>query len=180
MPEPTQTAVIVPVGPAEAVVAGHRRRLDVAASLGVPAHITVLYPFVAPAAVDDDVLDRLAAVFGASSPFDCTFARCGWFGEDVLWLAPDPGHEFRRLTDAVVERFPDYKPYGGEHDELIPHLTVGESGRGTAHDLRAAEAEVSRKLPITAHIEHALLVAGTGQPDSWHTLAELPFGTIPH
>lgn len=68
MPEPTQTAVIIPVGPAEAAVAAYRRRLDVAASWGVPAHVTVLYPFVPPADVDDDLINRLAAVFAATSP----------------------------------------------------------------------------------------------------------------
>jgi 2'-5' RNA ligase len=177
MPVATQTAVIIPVGPAEPAVAHHRQRLDVAASWGVPAHVTVLYPFVPPTQVDDTVINRLAAVFAAASPFTCMFDRCGWFGEDVLWLAPDRDQEFRNLTTAVVERFPGYRPYGGEFDEVIPHLTVGESRRGTADDLRAAEADVSTKLPITAHIDHALLIAGTDQPDSWHTVAELPFDT---
>lgn len=180
MCEPTQTAVIIPVGPAEAAVAGHRRRLDVAASWGVPAHVTVLYPFVPPADVDDNVINRLAAVFAAAPPFDCTFAKCGWFGEDVLWLAPDRDHEFRDLTNGVVEEFPGYTPYGGEFDDVIPHLTVGESRRGTADELRAAEADVSLKLPITARIEHALLIAGTARPNSWHTVARLPLGTTRH
>jgi 2'-5' RNA ligase len=177
MPEATQTAVIIPVAAAEAAVGDHRRRLDVAATWGVPAHVTVLYPFVPPTAVDDTVVDGLSAVFAAASPFDCTFDRCGWFGEDVLWLAPESDREFRDLTDTVVERFPSYRPYGGEFDEVVPHLTVGESRRGTADDLRAAETDVSRKLPITARIEHALLIAGTDRPDSWQTLAELPLGT---
>jgi hypothetical protein len=177
MPGATQSAVIVPVGPAEAVVADHRRRLDRAASWGVPAHVTVLYPFVPPVIVDAEVIDRLAAVFASVAPFVCTFDRCGWFDEDVLWLATDRDPEFRDLTNAVVDRFPDYPPYGGEFDDLVPHLTVGDSRRGTLDDLRAAEADVRTRLPITARIEHALLIAGTDQPDSWHTLAELPFDT---
>lgn len=176
MPEPTQTAVIIAVGPAEAAVATYRRRLDVAASWGVPAHVTVLYPFVPPTDVDDDLINRLAAVFAAASPFDCTFDKCGWFGEDVLWLAPDRDQEFRDLTNGVAAEFPDYPPYGGEHDDVIPHLTVGDSRRGTVDDLRAAEVEVGDRLPITARIEHALLIAGTDQPNSWHTVAELSLG----
>lgn len=47
---PTQTAVIVPVPAAEALVGSHRRRLDRAAGWGVPAHVTVLYPFLHPEA----------------------------------------------------------------------------------------------------------------------------------
>ena len=180
MREATQTAVIIPVSPAEAAVADLRRRLDVAASWGVPAHVTVMYPFVPPADVDDNVIDRLAAAFAVASPFDCTFAECGWFGVDVLWLAPDRSREFCDLTHAVVELFPDYRPYGGEFDVVVPHLTVGDSRTGTTGELKAAEADVSRRLPITARIEHALLMAGTDRPDSWYTVAELPLGTARH
>jgi 2'-5' RNA ligase len=172
-----RTAVIVPVSAAETVVAHHRLRLDVAASWGVPAHITILFPFVPPSEVDGAVVARLAAVFAAMPAFACTFAECGWFGEDVLWLAPDRDQEFRDLTRAVAAEFPDHQPYAGEHDDVVPHLTVGESRRGSVEELCAAEADVNRHLPFTAHIDHALLIAGTDQPNSWRTVAALPLGT---
>ncbi|HEX3932926.1 MAG TPA: 2'-5' RNA ligase family protein [Nocardioides sp.] len=174
IPEATETAVIIPVAPAEMAVSKHRLRFDVAASKGVPAHVTVLFPFVSPVDVDDQVIARLAAVFAAASPFDCTFDRCAWFGDDVLWLAPERDQEFRCLTEQVVEKFPGYLPYGGVHDDVVPHLTVGESRRGTVGDLKAAESDISGKLPIVARIDHALLMAGTDQPDSWRTVARLP------
>ena len=47
--EPTHSALIVAVAEAEPAVADHRERLDRAATWGVPAHITVLYPFLPPA-----------------------------------------------------------------------------------------------------------------------------------
>jgi 2'-5' RNA ligase superfamily protein len=174
MSEPTQTAVIVPVAAAEGVVAGHRRRLDRAAAWGVPAHVTVLFPFVPPAEVGAGVIDALASLLATVDPFDCTFASCGWFGEDVVWLAPEPAERFRELTRAVVERFPGHLPYGGEFEDIVPHLTVGEARLGTVEDLRAVEAEVSRALPITARIDHALVMEGAERPDSWRTLARLP------
>lgn len=40
----TETAVIIPSDAAESADAYHRRHLDVAASWGVPAHVSVLYP----------------------------------------------------------------------------------------------------------------------------------------
>lgn len=107
----TETAVIVPVGSVEPAVAAHRRRLDVAASWGVPAHVSVLYPFVHPEKVDDAVLRRLAAALNTVEVFDCTFTRCAWFGEDVVWLAPQPDQPFRELTVAVWRAFPDHPPY---------------------------------------------------------------------
>ena len=39
-----ETAVLVPVPEAERVVSPHRSRLDGAVALGVPAHVTVLFP----------------------------------------------------------------------------------------------------------------------------------------
>jgi 2'-5' RNA ligase len=174
-PEPTQTAVIVPVVAAEPVVDDHRRRLDVAASWGVPAHVTVLFPFVPPVDVDDHVIGRLREVCATVPAFDCTFAECGWFGDGVLWLAPDPGEQFRDLTRRVSDEFPGFAPYGGAFDDVVPHLTVGEST--STDELRAAELAVAGSLPFTARIEHALLIAGTDQPGSWRTVAELPLGT---
>jgi 2'-5' RNA ligase len=168
----------IPLPAAEGVAAEHRRRLDRSAHWGVPAHVTLLYPFLEPVEIDPEVIRTLAEIFAAASPFDCRFAACRWFGTDVLWLAPDPAEEFQRLTRAVVDRFPGHRPYGGKYDEVIPHLTVGESRWATMADLAAAEADIRRKLPITARIERALLIAGTDRPNSWRTVAELPFGAI--
>ena len=42
----------------------------------------------------------------------------------MRYLAPDPPEPFSRLTEAIVERWPDYPPYEGIHETVIPHLTV--------------------------------------------------------
>src|SRR4051794_7748040 len=96
----SQTTVLVLVPETEHAVAEHRAHLDMAASWGVPAHLSVVYPFVPPADVDEDVLSRLAAAVGSVSSFDCTFARTEWFGDDVLWLSPEPDVPFRQLISA--------------------------------------------------------------------------------
>lgn len=171
---PTETAVIIAVDAAEPAVADHRRQLDASASWGVPAHVSVLYPFVHPSEVDADVLSRLADALSSVPAFDCTFARCEWFGEEVLWLAPEPDRPFRELTSAVWRAFPDHPPYGGVFDDVVPHLTVGERRRGSASALRAAAAAVGHQLPIRARIERAVLIAGTAEPNSWHSVREFP------
>ena len=43
-----ESALLVAVPAAEPAVAAHRSRLDTSAAVGVPAHITVLYPFLPP------------------------------------------------------------------------------------------------------------------------------------
>ena len=68
-----ETAVLVPVPEAERVVSSHRSRLDGAAALGVPAHVTVLFPFVPPPEITPSVVDALAAAVAAVSAFGCEF-----------------------------------------------------------------------------------------------------------
>jgi 2'-5' RNA ligase len=172
----THSAVIVPVPALEPAVSEHRRQLDVAASWGVPAHVTVLYPFVSPPEIDAALLDRLELALRSATPFDCTFARVDWFGEDVVWLAPEPDRPFRELTKAVWAAFPECPPYGGVFDEIVPHLTVGERRRGTLAELRAAQAAVTAHLPIRTRIDHVRLIAGTQARDSWATVREFGLG----
>jgi hypothetical protein len=74
-----ETAVLVVVPEVERAVAEHRERLDVAASWGVPAHISVVYPFVPPHEVDDEVLRRLSAAVRTVPEFACSFERTAWF-----------------------------------------------------------------------------------------------------
>ncbi len=163
----TETAVLVLVPEAEPAVREHRAYLDVAATWGVPAHVSVVYPFVPPDEVDDAVLARLAAAVGTVPAFDCAFTRTAWFDDDVLWLAPEPDDPFRGLTRAVVAAFPAHQPYGGAYPEPTPHLTVGERRLGSAAELTAAERAVTPHLPVRARVHQAVLLAGRPERDSW-------------
>ena len=62
------TALVVLVPEAEPVVAAHRLRHDPAAADGVPAHVTVLYPFRTEP--DDTTLEAVAAIAAAVPAFD--------------------------------------------------------------------------------------------------------------
>ncbi len=66
---------------------------------------------------------------------------------EVAWLAPEPSEPFKALIDLVAARFPDYPPYEGAHDVVIPHLTVAEGGVELQDRVEAA---VSEHLPIRA------------------------------
>ena len=169
-----ESAVLIPVPEAEPVVGRHRARLDRAAAEGVPAHVTILYPFVAPPQITAATIEVLAAVIGSVSSFDCRFPGTAWFGEEVLWLAPVPDGPFRALIRAVTAAFPGYPPYGGLISDVIPHLTVGDRPPGGVADLRAAETDVLSALPVRTRVSHAWLMTGTREPGSWHAVAELP------
>jgi 2'-5' RNA ligase len=169
-PSPTLTAVVVPVPAAEGLVEEYRRHLDAAASWGVPAHVTVVYPFVEPSQVDERVVATLGAAIEPVGAFDCRFARTAWFGEDVLWLDPEPAQPFRDLTARVWRAFPQHPPYRGAYPDVVPHLTVAQRGPATLIALRAAERALEPGLPVAARIDQVLLIAGTDAPDSWRIL----------
>lgn len=175
-PAPTETALIVPVAGAERLVADFRDRYDPAAGWGVPAHVTVLYPFADPSAIDGRMLTTLETVFQSVSEFDCQFDRTNWFADDVLWLGPEPAAQFRRLTAAVVRAFPKYPPYRGVHDDVVPHLTVGERRLAGLSALQSAEQVLRPGLPIAAHVERVVLIAGTHAANSWRPVHQFTLG----
>lgn len=173
--ESAQSALIVAVPEAEPVVARHRVRLDTAAAWGVPAHITVCYPFLPPAQIDEHVIAGLRRAAAAVPAFSCELAAVDWFGERVVWLAPEPSGPLRALTAAITARFPAARPYHGLFDDVVPHLTIGHD-RPVA-DLKAAAADIAEQLPIPARISSMRLATGCPEPGhSWSTLAEFPLG----
>nr|WP_239124060.1 2'-5' RNA ligase family protein [Rhizocola hellebori] len=82
-----ETALIVPVAAAEPAVGAFREQLDSSAPFGVPAHITVLFPFLDSAQIDQAAL---AALIASHDSFSFTLARTSWFGQTVLYLASEP------------------------------------------------------------------------------------------
>jgi hypothetical protein len=64
-----ESALLLLVPAAEPVVGEHRARFDASARDGVPAHLTVLYPFLPPALIDDTVLASLIALFAGYPAF---------------------------------------------------------------------------------------------------------------
>jgi 2'-5' RNA ligase superfamily len=164
-----QTALIVRIEAAEPLVASWRARLDPSAAAGVPAHVTVLYPFLDISRIDPALLAQLRGLVGRHAAFTCHFRQCRRFSE-VLYLAPEPGQPFRALTGDVAARWPEAPPYGGQFDDVIPHLTVVDR-RPTAV-LDEVEAALAPGLPIAVEVEAVTLLVCDGQ--RWHSRAEFP------
>jgi hypothetical protein len=95
----------------------------------VPAHVTILSPFLDSARLDAAVRDRLAGICAREPAFEVEFATVRrWeasdIGPGVVWLEPRPSAPFVRLTRAVWAAFPDCPPYGRDDDEIEAHLTI--------------------------------------------------------
>jgi 2'-5' RNA ligase len=123
---PEQTALIAVVPEAEPVVGRHRAALDRVASWGVPAHITVLFPFLPPEHVDGQVLAALGDIFAAHPAYEIVLSRVAWFGTDVVWLAPSPDDAFRQRA-AVRRRVRRRDP---APDRRPPRPAPDAAGRG--------------------------------------------------
>jgi 2'-5' RNA ligase len=166
-----ESALVIPVPEAEPVVGDLRTRYDPTAPRGLPAHITVVYPYLHPSALTQSVFNELNAIFTGVAPFQFTLQAFGRFPE-VVYLAPDPTEPFLRLTGAVATRWPEAPPYRGIYDELIPHLTV-------AHTSLPAEVEEVRTkiepfLPLVCLAGRVWLL--TNRQDRWSIHHQFEFG----
>ena len=150
-----QTALVVLVPEADVAIGHHRLRHDANAARGVPAHVTVLYPFRSP--LDAATAEQAAQLCRGFAPFEARFSSVGRFPGEVVWLTPEPNETFAALLAAAAERFPDLPPYGGTIPDPIPHLTVAEGvSPEIADELSTA---VAPALPLTTFVtELALLV----------------------
>jgi len=118
-----ETALVVLVPEAEALVKAFRDRYDPSAAAGMPAHVTLLYPFKPPEEVDAATLDDLRDCFARFAPIRFSLGPIRRFPE-VLYLSPEPDEPFRRLTSAIWHRYPETPPYGGKWPDIVPHLAV--------------------------------------------------------
>jgi 2'-5' RNA ligase len=172
-----QSALLLPVPAAEAAVGPHRARLDPSARDGVPAHVTVLYPFLPPAAIGPDVLARLSRLFAGVPRFAFTLDQVRWFDESVVWVGASDESPFRALTELAAQAYPGCPPYGGRYEDVVPHLTIGQ-GDGLT-ELRAAAEAVRPLLPIATEATRVTLMAGpdpSRQPGPWETVTSFPLG----
>lgn len=143
---PNESALLVRVPAAEPAVSRHRNRYDAAARVGVPAHVTIAYPFKPTELLTSSDLDALTDVFARFRPVEVTFARTAWFGDEVLYLEPSDPRPLLALTDAIENAFPEYPIYGGAYQTVHPHLTVGQTADRAA--LQAVEQDVLGFLPV--------------------------------
>jgi hypothetical protein len=152
-----RSALIAAVPEAEPVVAAIRLGHDWSAARGVPAHVTILFPFLPPDEIDESALLELFANFTA---FDFDLDRLERFEDGHVWLRPDPAQRFADLTAAVWRRWPKCPPYEGAFDEVIPHLTVSDT-----------PLDLDLELPIAARTHEITLIEEDEPGGMWRTRA---------
>jgi 2'-5' RNA ligase len=170
---PLTTGIII-VAPHEvqAIAVPTLQQYGFNALIRVPAHLTLLYPFV-----EFDQLgaacEKLRSIFASVSPFAITMDGYGYF-PTVSYMKPaNPGpvqDVFRRIFAA----FPECPPYRGQFgNDLHPHMTVGEFS--SEHERQAAI--LPEYPPTTFCAERIHVIYGIDDAAlPWITYTVIPFG----
>lgn len=165
------TGLVVPVPDAEELLTSVGQRHPEAARAGVPAHVTVLFPFLHPQKIDDGVLRTLRELFEQHPPMPVRFTECHRRAEFV-YLRPEPSWGLRRLIDHARREWPDVIPYEGAFGEVEPHLTV--SIRTTEDLAERIHAESGRELPLDAELREGWLISS--RDEQWSVVERFSFG----
>ena len=161
-----QSAVLIPVPEADSVVGRYRFEHDPVAVAGVPAHITLIVPWLPPDEITDEELAELEDELSGATAFDFEPTRIEWFGRRVLWVAPEPVDPFLKLTHRLADRFAT-PPWEGEFDEVVPHLTVAHASDGV--ELVPIAADIATRLPVRCRAEQVwVMVGGSGKWELRH------------
>lgn len=158
------SVLVIPIPEADVVFGDIRRLHDPSGRDGMPAHVTVLTPFVPVALWDERHARRLRAALASDRPFEARFRRPGRFGETTVFLVPEPEDVFRDLSRRVAAAFPEYPPYGGAFSEVLPHLTLAHGVDPSI--LQGVEARVRAGTEIRSRVE-AVVVYSQADEGRW-------------
>jgi 2'-5' RNA ligase len=146
-----------------------RREFDRSAALGVPAHITILYPWLPAAELSTAARDQLRSIVRETPVFGVRFARVRRWPE-VAYLEPEPAEPFATLTARVAARYPGFPPYAGAIADVVPHLTLVENAEGPLDEVAIRAA---RHLPFE-RVVRSLEVLIEGTDGRWRARWRLP------
>ena len=139
----------------------------------MPAHLTLLYPFVEPAALDAAVRGRLARVALGHPAFDYVLAgQARW--PDTVYARVEPVHPFVALQHDLERSFPDYPIYGGATGFMyVPHVTIAEGP--SVDDDSVAHDRGWQALPLERRVT-AIEVISRPDAGPWRTVWRMPLG----
>jgi 2'-5' RNA ligase len=154
-----QSALVVLIPEAEPVVGPFRTKYDSSAADGMPAHITINYPFLPAPDDEPGVIHKLRTLFSLYPHFTFSLEGIKRF-PGVLYLEPSPARPLNNLIQAIAERLPESPPYGGVFEEVIPHLTVAAVEDEKALDRISEQFGIScaGKFPIRSAVNEVWLM----------------------
>jgi 2'-5' RNA ligase len=142
-----ESVILIPVPEAEEFVSDLRVKYDPVGLRGIPAHITLLFPFTPPDKITDDDIEKLRNLFRIEK-FDFHLFKINSF-PGVVFVEPKEREFFINLTKNIYSQFPEYPPFEGKFlPEINPHLTIGhELGDKFEECLNEAKKK-EKELPL--------------------------------
>jgi hypothetical protein len=126
---------------ADSLVGRWRAEHDPAARFGIPAHVTVRTPFLAPEHWRDPSFEQLERFL----PLDVTLARLE-NRPGALVVLVEPDDSLRAITEAVTLSWPSLPPHKGNRRDLAYHVTVVRTDDNRIRS-KASEA-IEPELPV--------------------------------
>ncbi|MDP8904606.1 MAG: 2'-5' RNA ligase family protein [Chloroflexota bacterium] len=165
-----ESAIIIPVE-LPVAIKRLRDRMDASAAQGLPGHVALLYPFLAPESLDEDAREELRRLIGSHEPFSFVLSSVGRW-PDAVYLAPQPAEPFSRLI-AALEAYAGDRAHRRRQAEGAPHVTVARDRRPGY--LEAAERALPAMLPVRGVAREAWLIVHR-PGERWQRLWQLPLG----
>jgi 2'-5' RNA ligase len=169
-PDGLRTAIVILLDDLAPEVAAARYELRQYGPNEVELHVTLLFPFVPRERVDADVVGALRGFFADRPRPTFALARVTSFVEGTIYAAPEPAAPLVDLIEALAARFPETPPYGGAHDDVVPHATLAYPHG----DEVAVRGRVEQLLPAACAPDRASLIE-EHEPFRWRELEPLPF-----
>jgi len=141
----------------------------------IPPHITVAYPFLPLADITTEVVDQLGSLFAKIPTVDFSMEKMSWFGDGVVYLEPTPSDTFISTVEELQCNFPDFVPYEGAFESIIPHLTLSEHGSEGDRSQLAQRAQ--RFLPLSATASHVWLMSNHVREGDWSLIKVFELGS---
>ena len=139
---------------------------------GVPAHVTLLWPFAEEGSLDADVLDTVTRIVARHAPLDLVLGEGRRF-PDTLYASVEPDAPLRALQAELAAAFPTLPLYGGEHT-FVPHVSVVEGAAATMPEAFADPAWA--ELPVRHHAGAVGLI--TRRNGTWGSRHQFPLGGL--
>lgn len=131
------------------IIGKWRKKTVADASLGVPPHITLLWPwFSAP--VDAEHIDVLRDVLSDFDPFTICFNGIKTFGASVIYLSLEKDSQALKLMERCAAAFPEYPLYKGKVKDPVPHVTIAKAeSENVFNELyEQIDKELSKVFPL--------------------------------
>ncbi len=136
----------------------------------VPAHISLLYPFLAADSLDEQHINTLDHIFRMQTPVPLTLAECRRQEDGFVYL-PAASDELTALVETVRARWPEAVPHERRGNVAEPHVTVAM--QAPEESATRIQATVDAALPMVTVLQEVWLVVFSG--DQWHVREHFAF-----